>query len=427
MMKRWIGISLLFFGAGATLLSQHTPQTRYEIETQKKQNQEQINITQKLLNETRKKEKKSFRELQIINAQINSRQRMLQTQHNELMLVESNVHTVEFNIDSLGQQLDVLKKSYANMIVRGYRTRDRYQNISYLLGAKGFNQALQRLMYLQSLVSARSKQLVEIKETQIQLEDKRDELLGVKKEKQLVIAETKEQKKELESDQHEKTTIISGLKGQEKMLMSKLTQQKKTARQLDNALNAIIAKEIADLKKKKEEEMKKKLGTTSNTGTDVKNPKKEKETKTFLSPDAEKLSTDFQSNMNHLPWPVDKGYILSSFGTHPHPSLKHVNVENNGLDIGTTKGAPVKTVFKGKVVAILTNVPGMQTTVLINHGEYYSVYGHLASTSVKVGDTVTTHQPIGVLAVDDDGESQIHLEIWKGTQKLNPENWLGNH
>ena len=64
--------------------------------------------------------------------------------------------------------------------------------------------------------------------------------------------------------------------------------------------------------------------------------------------------------------------------------------------------------------------------MIVNHGNYYTVYGNIASPSVKVGDVVKQGQAVGKLAPseDDPSHSSIHFEVWKNRDKLNPLDWI---
>ncbi|MEZ5046127.1 MAG: peptidoglycan DD-metalloendopeptidase family protein [Chitinophagaceae bacterium] len=146
-----------------------------------------------------------------------------------------------------------------------------------------------------------------------------------------------------------------------------------------------------------------------------------------LTPEERNLANNFESSKGRLPWPVEKGYIVEHFGKNKHP-LFNIVTENYGIDIKTGKGAPVRAVFGGEVNSIIT-IPGMGQTVLINHGSFYTVYSKLSRVNVSKGSKVSLKQAIGSVMTDEDGNTQVHFEIWKvGTNgqafKINPEQWV---
>ena len=138
------------------------------------------------------------------------------------------------------------------------------------------------------------------------------------------------------------------------------------------------------------------------------------------APETKKLNDQFASNKGKLPWPVSKGLITDRFGTHPHPVLKGITVQNNGIDIQAEPGGTVKSLFNGTVASV-TKIPGYDYMVMVRHGVYFTVYSRLQSVSVSKGDNVTTGQALGSLGSE---EPELHLEIWQDKTKLNPESWI---
>lgn len=146
-----------------------------------------------------------------------------------------------------------------------------------------------------------------------------------------------------------------------------------------------------------------------------------------LTPTERELSANFELNKGKLPWPVEKGYIVEHFGKNKHP-LFNIQTENYGIDIKTNKAANARAVFAGEVSSVI-NIPGTGTTVIINHGSFFTVYAKLSSTNVKKGSRVTMKQNIGTVMTDDDGNTQINFQVWKigsggSSSKLNPEHWI---
>jgi len=145
-----------------------------------------------------------------------------------------------------------------------------------------------------------------------------------------------------------------------------------------------------------------------------------------MTPDMLKLSSDFESNRGKLPWPVENGVISETFGMHSHPTLKGIKTFNNGINISAPKGSVARTIYKGTVKAIFS-VPGMERVVLVNHGEYYSVYANLEAINVKTGQEVKTGEILGTLYTNDElDRTEVHLEVFKQKTMQNPALWLRN-
>ena len=121
---------------------------------------------------------------------------------------------------------------------------------------------------------------------------------------------------------------------------------------------------------------------------------------------------------------MGEGVVTAQFGEHPHPTLKDVKVQNNGIDISTKKGNIGRSVFDGTVSKVII-IPGEGKAVLIRHGEYFTLYSYFQEVYVSAGDKITTKQNLGQLITESgESSSSMHLEIWKGMNKLNPESWI---
>ncbi|MGC4057946.1 MAG: peptidoglycan DD-metalloendopeptidase family protein [Chitinophagaceae bacterium] len=141
------------------------------------------------------------------------------------------------------------------------------------------------------------------------------------------------------------------------------------------------------------------------------------------TPETAELTKGFENNRGRLPWPVSSGVVVDEFGKHKHSVATRVEVENNGIDIQTTRGAKARAVFEGTVTKIIS-IAGLGQTILINHGKYFSVYSGLSSVDVKMGDNVNTKQSIGTVGNNEDGVSILNFQVWKGGDKMNPQSWI---
>lgn len=157
----------------------------------------------------------------------------------------------------------------------------------------------------------------------------------------------------------------------------------------------------------------------------VENPKPDtKPEPTFTERNASAdLEADFVKNKGKLPWPVAKGQVVGQFGVGGHIVLKHLRVNNDGVDIATNRGANARAVFDGEVTQVLS-IPGGNRSVLLRHGTYFTVYNNLSFVSVKKGDRVTRGQEIGRVYTDSDGNTILNFQVRNGIQKQNPEIWL---
>ena len=405
---------------------------RKALENQRKELVKKIQDTKKILEETRKKQNKTLADLQVISRQIENREKVINTVADEIAMLEKQIVEQQVIISNLRDDITRLKQDYGKSLLGAYKQRNVYDKVMFIFAAQSFNQALKRIQYLNQLGDFRKHQAELILHTQQQIIQELNEIIAAKREKQGLIVLKESEKKELEVDKKEESAVLVKLQEREKELRRTLAENERAARKLNDAIADLIQKEIAAARKKEEESRKREGTTNPKTTAGVTKPKTTEAAKPktasgdmYLTPEAQRLSNDFESNKNALPWPVERGTLAEKFGTHAHPTLKGVMINNNGVDIQTQPGSPVRSVFKGTVKSIFS-IPGMGKIVLISHGKYYTAYAKLASVNVKEGQSVDTRETIGNVLTNDDEETEVHFEIWKVQEKQNPELWLKN-
>lgn len=381
-------------------------QSKKELENKKKQLQKEIKQTESLLEETKKSKKLSLNQLVTLNKKISVREQLIQTIQAEIRIAEKQIKENKDVITSLENDLQKLKEEYARMIYYAYKNQDAYSRIMFVFSAQDFSQAYRRLKYMQQYSYYRQKQAEMIEKTQELLNKKNAELEEKKRQKQQLLGIEEQEKQVLAKEKSEQEKTLTQLQEQEKELLKKIKEKEQEQKQLQLAIQRII-----------EEEIRKSREKAKTDGT------KPAEKGLTLTPEAQKLSNTFEANKGKLPWPVAEGIITGKHGEQPHPVLKGITIKNNGVDISTKKDAPVRAVFEGEVTGLAT-VPGFGKVVMIRHGEYLSVYSNLRDVLVKKGDKIKTKQNIGVVETDDNGKTEVHFEIWKGSTLMNPETWL---
>lgn len=360
-----------------------------------------------LIEQNESQKKKSINQLQSLNAKINSRENLIGNISAQIAAIDKNINKNKQITQSMENDIEALKKDYAQMIYHSYKNLNTSSTLSFLLASESFNQAIRRLNYLRSYAKYRKNQAAVIKETIAGIKVKVERLEEEKAEKEKLLEEEELQKNTLVTEKIEKNTLVSKLKGDSKSLKSQVKEKNNAAEDLNNQIQKIIQEEIraAEAKAKRE--------AAKNTAAGDAYVKKELN-----------LSKDFVSNKGKLPWPVEKGHIIEKFGTHAHPTLSKVTVDNNGIDIRTEANQAVRSIFEGEVVNTFY-LPTNQNTIIIKHGEYFTVYSRLKSISVDIGDKVSTNQKLGVAYTSATEKiTTVHLEIWKSINKLNPQDWI---
>ncbi|MEE4177234.1 MAG: peptidoglycan DD-metalloendopeptidase family protein [Bacteroides sp.] len=382
-------------------------QNREALERDKQNIEREIRLINEMLQETKKTAEVSMNQLVMLNTQITRRESLIRAINNEISQINRRIIEQNNTIETLTRELKELRESYANMVRYAYLTRSNYQRVAFLFSSRNFNQAYMRLRYLQEYAKHRQLQAEKIVKTQESLQEEIDRLEEQKKEQERLREEQQKTMQELSLEKNEQNQTINQLRQKEKDLMQRLREQERARQELQRNIERIIAEE-----RRRSQEQARAEGRTVTPGTYA------------LTPEEQLLSNNFAGNKGKLPWPVERGVITSTFGEHPHPVLRNIKIVNNGIDIASVPGATARAIFEGTVSRVIT-VPGAFYAVIMRHGEYLSVYSNLSHVSVKSGDKVNIRQEIGTIATDSrEGKTQMHLEIWRGNDKLNPADWI---
>ncbi len=377
------------------------------LEANKKKIEQEIRYTNDLLNQTRKTKKISLNELIILDDQIKKREALILTINHEIIYMD---HQISMNNDSIRKLINDLKKlkdEYAEMIYYAFKNKNFYNRLMFIFAADDFNQAYRRSKYFQQYSSYRKVQAELIQITQQELERKTEEIENQKIEKEALLNDQKTALSQLAASRAGKSRTVQSLTKKEIELKNQLKSKEKAATLLQKAIEDIIAEEIRLSEEKARTEASMKIKHEMS-----------------LTPMELKLSENFENNKGKLPWPSEKGVISGTFGEHPHPVLKKVKINNNGIDILTSEGSNAKAIFDGVVTRIM-NVPNYNNVVIIRHGEYLTVYSNLNEVFVKKGEKVKTWQDIGYIFTDkEDSKTELHFEIWKAKTLQNPLHWL---
>lgn len=393
----------------------YAQKSKEKLQSDKKKIESDIAESNKLLNETKKKKQVSLNQIIILNNKINQRQKLINSINSEILTLENKIITNCKETSQLTEKQKQLKEEYAKMIVYAYKNRNAASRLMFLFASSNVNQAYLRLKYLQQYNAYRKKQAELITNTSKKLNESISQLKNIQTDKTVKLKKSEDEELVLAKEKAEKNNAVKKLLQKEKELKIAIKQKQTEAKKLQKSIETIITAEInkAAVAKSK---------TTVTTKTNVKVSLTSKEL--GLSEAEIKLSDDFSTNKGKLPWPTDKGIVISTFGVHPHPILNDIKIKNNGIDISASNGSKARAVFDGKVTGIVS-IPGSGKAVIIRHGEYLTVYSNLSNVYVKTGDTVKTKQSIGLINTDEEeNKTEMHFEIWFGKVLTDPENWL---
>ena len=376
---------------------------RQVLEARRKQLQKDKVYINALLSNAKRKEQNLLGELNDIKDKIKISEEIISAISNESKELANEIYLNQLDINKFKRELVALKKDYGDMIYKSYKSKSQNSRIMFLLSSESFTQAYKRFQYMKQYNSYRKKQGEEIAQKTFDLQVLTDSLQVKKDLKQQLLSEKQSEQSLIEKDKKSQEGLLSQVKQKEnkykKQIQGFIREEKRINAQIDKLIRDAIAASN------------KKAGTTSSSSFS-------------LTAEARALATKFTSNKGKLPWPVEKGYVSTYFGKQPHPVVKTLTIQSNGVRITTSKGSKARAVFDGTVLAIQL-MSGNQKTVLIQHGNYISVYKNLENVTVSKGQKVKTKQEIGSVFTDKvTGKTILSFMINNNLKTENPANWI---
>ncbi len=379
---------------------------RLRLEARRTQLQKDIVYINALLSNTKRKEKNLLGEVKDLNDKIKKREALITAISNESKELGNEIYLNQLGINKQNRNLKTLKKEYAAMIYKSYKSKSQNSRIMFLLSSENFYMAYKRFQYMKQYTSFRKNQGEEIQHKTHELQILNDSLKIKKEQKLVLLNEKKEEQSVIEKEKNQQEHLLSQVKRKESKYKKQIRQFHKDESQVIGQIDKLIRDAIAASNKK--------AGNTSVGSSTTFN----------LTPEDLALASQFSSNKGKLPWPVEKGYVSTYYGKQPHPIVKTLSIQSNGVRITTNKGSKARAVFDGTVLAIQV-MPGNKKAVLIQHGNYISVYNNLENVFVSKGDKVETKQEIGTIFSDKITDKTILNFMLKNNAKTeNPTSWI---
>lgn len=363
--------------------------------------QKDIKLAEKLLKETSKDKETTINQVTLLQAQINQRESLIKTYQNQVNAINKDIQNNKKEISALEAELALYRKEYSNLLVISYRNKGKANNLLFIFSSEDFNQAMRRMRYIQELNGLVKEKIEEIDSTQIKINIQLEKNERNKKEIEKILSEEKKEKATLLKERDNLNKDIASLKKKESQIQKDIKKKENETKELKKQIEKIIAEEIRKAKEREEASKKNNVKSVDYS-----------------------LSSNFAQNKGKLPYPVEQGIITGKYGLSQHPTQKKVTVNNNGIDISTTKGAKARSVFDGEICFITSQ--GGNNVILIRHGLYFTLYSNLEKVFVKVGDKVSTGQEIGRIHTNvSDGKTILHFEIWQENKTtVNPALWI---
>lgn len=405
-----------------------------ELEEKRQAILEEIKQINSLLFKTKKEEKSVLSQVQDLNQRISASENLIRVTNQQANLLTRNINENINKISSLREELKVMKADYAEMIQKSYKSKNQQSRVMFLLSSENFLQAYKRVQYMKQYATFRKKQGEGIKAKTQELQKLNSDLISQKKTKQILISENEVAKSKLTEERKDQQALVATLKKDESKFTSQIRTKQKEADAIDRQIDAMIRAAIEEANRIAREKAEaeaaalaakaKAAGTTVPITTKKEITEPAKTDEFALTAEDKALAASFTNNKGKLPWPVEKGMVVKSFGTHQHPQFPNVTTNSSGVEIATSDNADVRSIFEGQVLSIQI-IKGANKVLIIQHGDYLSVYSNLATVTVKKGDKVSTKQKIGTVAKSPtEGKTVLKFYIYQNKTKINPADWI---
>ena len=358
----------------------------------KKKIEQEISFINNQLKNLNTKQKATRENLTLIQKKASNRKAIISQLDVQIRDAEKQIEAKNAEIQKLQREIDTLGAYYSRLVYNAYKNRNTKAWFMYVLASENIGQGYRRLSYIKNLSGTVKEQAEKIRTKREELEREKKLLEGMVAQANKTRGDRQREYKTLVAEEKEAQGVIKEISKNQGKYRKELAAKRKEVERLNREIQQMVQKSVAADKKK-------------NLPVDT------------------KLSGSFEQNKGKLGWPVARGVITEQFGVHFHPVYRNIKLpENNGITIKTDKNAEVHCVFEG-VVKQIVMMQGYGQCVLVQHGAYYTFYCKLRKVSVKSGQKVATGAVLGYLEADGNASS-IHFQIWKGTQKQNPESWL---
>jgi len=411
-------LSLIFICMTSLLWSQDSQQEK--LEARKAQIQKEIRENEALLQTVKKKEKSAVNVIVIQANKIKLKEKLINTTERQAKLLSNDMYINQLQINKLKRELAVLKEDYAEMIVKSYKSRSEQSRAMFILSSENVLQAYKRAQYMKQYTSFRKMQGEEIKSKTKQLTVYNEKLDVQKSAKKKLIAENEKERLSLLKEKNEQQKLVNSIKKDKKKITAEIKKKQQETRAIDRQIDRLIREAIAEANRKAAA-----VNAKANPTATV-SKAASTSSRIILTAESKILADNFRANRGKLPWPVEKGFVSLPYGDQPHPQFSSLTVHNSGVEITTDQGASARAVFGGEVISVFVLSP-VNKAVLIQHGDYFTVYQNLSSVFVSKGDKVSIKQSIGKIRTNGDtGKTVIKFIIKQNTTYNNPASWLYN-
>ena len=373
-------------------------QSKQDLEKQKNEIQNEIKVIELKLSNSSKKKGLIISNAEDLNYKIKLQQSLISNINNQLNLILNEIDSNEIQLSNLKNKELTLKEELSKMLLTGYKKKSNLNKLMFIFSSSSFQQAYKRVQYFKQYINFQNKTLSKIKSTRSEIENVILILDSQKTNKQLLINENENIKIELSNEYNNLNKLIVEINKDQKKYTNEIKQKQKLSKDIDKKIEKLIREALAKSKR--------------NDGGFK------------LSEEAQLISKNFNANKGRLPSPVIRGNVVLGFGKQPHPIVKTATIQSNGVRIRTSSDVEARTIFDGEVYSVIISKNNSRT-VLIQHGNFFTVYKNLSQIYVSKGDKLKTKQVIGKIATDPlNGQTILSFSIFYNGAPQNPRTWI---
>ena len=374
-------------------------QSKEDLERKRQEITSDINQIEKLIDNSLNKKRALLTNLENLKFKIDLQKKLIMNINNQLNIIIDEIERNSIELNKLLTKQEKVKEDYASMVLKSYKHKSKLNRIIFVFSANNFTQAYKRLQYYKQYIKYKDKQIKQIKLTTTLVDNVIEELDEQKNQKKSLILANEKIKINLDKENLTQKNMIVEIRSDEKRFTNQIRIKQKQAQDIDKQIEMIIAEATAKVKNKSLPEFN-------------------------LTAEAKLISKKFNENKGKLPWPVEKGIVILKYGKQPHPIVRTTTIQSNGVRILTSQNQEVRAIFDGKVYSIIISKNGSHA-ILVQHGNFFSVYKNLSEIYVKKGETIETKQVIGKLITNkSSGQTILNFSIFKDGVTQNPSVWI---
>ena len=170
--RRIAGIAVCALALTLTLTAQNVDDLRKN----KERAETQLRETNRALQKNLKNARSILNELDLINAEIKDRNKVIRRLNNEISALNRKQREMNDSIYLLQKELNAKKASYAKAIQGMGRRRTDYDALMFIFSAQSLNQSYRRMRYLKEYSRWRKREAAGILEQQQELKKKQQRL-----------------------------------------------------------------------------------------------------------------------------------------------------------------------------------------------------------------------------------------------------------